>query len=176
MPGEVVGVAVDVEVAFPGPEVPGWDRSVTAAGVLHGRALPPGIGKAPPGTLVLIKALPVQTPAANGKMFVLKKGTAGRIHAPIDRAIGKTTAGNARMTGVSDEMNGKTIVLTAEVTFAKTIPMPGVSLLKVKQSPMHVTDGGTTGTIVWTDTKTAGIIGAVTILHTPIWHCPAHVR
>ena len=42
MPGEVEEVVVGEveEVAFPGPEVPGWDRSVAATGVIHDRALP----------------------------------------------------------------------------------------------------------------------------------------
>ena len=46
MPEEVVGGVVEEveeeveEVAFPGPEVPGWDRSVAATGVIHDRALP----------------------------------------------------------------------------------------------------------------------------------------
>jgi len=68
MPGEVVGVEVDGEVAFPGPEVPGWDQSATAAGVLHDPALPPGVERAPPGTLVPRSALPVQIPAAIGSL------------------------------------------------------------------------------------------------------------
>ena len=60
MPGEVEEVVVGEveEVAFPAPVVPGWDRSATAAGVLHDRVphdqdLPPGLDRAPPGTLVL---------------------------------------------------------------------------------------------------------------------------
>jgi hypothetical protein len=51
------------------------------------------------------------------------------------------------MTWVSNEMNVRTIVPTAEATFAITIPMPGVTLSNVMQSGMHVTDGGTTGMI-----------------------------
>ena len=38
MPGEVG--EEDEEVAFPVQEVPGWDRYVTAAGVLHDQDLP----------------------------------------------------------------------------------------------------------------------------------------
>lgn len=69
MPGEVVEEEVDGEVAFPGPEVPGWDRSVTAVGVLHDQVildqvLPRGAGRAQHGTLVLRHALPLEIPAA----------------------------------------------------------------------------------------------------------------
>ena len=68
MPGEVVEEEVDGEVAFPGPEVPGWDRSVTAAGVLHNPALPRRVDRALRGTLVLRNALPLQIPAAIGNL------------------------------------------------------------------------------------------------------------
>ena len=81
------------------------------------------------------------------KIPVLKNGTTGRIHAPIDREIGRKIAGTAVMTWVSNEMNARIIDVTAEATFAITIPMPGVTLSNVMQSGMHVTDGGTTGMI-----------------------------
>jgi hypothetical protein len=66
MPEEVVGEVE--EVAFPVPEVPGWDRSVTAAGVLHGRDLPRGVDRAPLGTFVLRSALPGLIHAVNGSL------------------------------------------------------------------------------------------------------------
>jgi hypothetical protein len=68
MPGEVVEEEVDGEVAFPGPEVPGWDRSATAAEVLHDPALPPGVERAPCGTLVLKNALPAQIALVIGSL------------------------------------------------------------------------------------------------------------
>ena len=75
MPGEVGEVAVGEveEVAFPGPEVHGWDRSVTAAGVIldqvpHDQDLPRGAGRAPCGTLVLKTSLPGQIPVAIGSL------------------------------------------------------------------------------------------------------------
>jgi len=75
MPGEVEeeGVGEVVEVAFPAPEVPRWDRSATAAGVildqvLHDPDLPPGVDRAPRGKLLLKNAPPVQIPAAIGSL------------------------------------------------------------------------------------------------------------
>jgi len=68
MPGEAAGVEVDGEVVFHGPEVPGWDRSATVAGVIHGQVLPPGLERVLRGIHVLIKALPSQIPAANASL------------------------------------------------------------------------------------------------------------
>jgi len=68
MPGEAEGEVV--AVSFPDPEVPGWGRYATAAGVIHDRVphdqdLPRGTAKAPYRALVLRNAPPpLQIPAA----------------------------------------------------------------------------------------------------------------
>ena len=67
MPGEVG--EEDGEVAFPVQEVPGWDRSVTAAGVLHDRDLPRELDKVLRDvTLALKNALPLKITAEIGNL------------------------------------------------------------------------------------------------------------